>query len=268
LADQFKTYADLLHQKYNILKESLSKLCDILCETEYQIGLLLDKYDNRDAKNHIGYMRHLRHLYVDLHEGILNNFKYELSGQTNQYLFWLLADVRKIIPEKDFILLRKSRLQAIKSFISKPRYSPLGSLSTGSFAEAFLELSTAINHEKYLVLYHEFAEICTPLIDFLDNIKDDFIQSLKELESGLNKSTLEEFEFREYVYLYGRYRGFMRTIQFVVDSIPRFKHLEELPDEIIIRDPYFVINYIVCAGGHMRIMNEVCGRSILNFREY
>jgi hypothetical protein len=110
LADQFKTYADLLQRKYEVLNESLSKLCGILCETNYQIGLLLDKHDDRDAKNYTGYVRYLRHLYVDLHEDILNNFKYELSGQTNQHLFWLLADVRKIIPEKDFIISRKGIL--------------------------------------------------------------------------------------------------------------------------------------------------------------
>jgi hypothetical protein len=92
------------------------------------------------------------------------------------------------------------------------------------------------------MLYREFVEICTVLIDFLNSIEDDSIHGLKELESGLNKSTLEEFEFREYGYLYGRYRGFMRTLQFVVDSVPRLKDLKELPDEIIIRSPYFVIN--------------------------
>jgi hypothetical protein len=37
-SDQFKSYADLLHQKYDILNEPIVKLCTLLCETNNQIG--------------------------------------------------------------------------------------------------------------------------------------------------------------------------------------------------------------------------------------
>jgi len=70
--------------------------------------------------------------------------------------------VRSIIPREDFIPPQKGILHAIKNLISKPPYRPLGSLSTDSFAEAFLELSTAIDQEKYPMLYSEFIKICTP----------------------------------------------------------------------------------------------------------
>jgi len=106
------------------------------------------------------------------------------------------------------------------------------------------------------------------IIDFINGLEDDFVQGLKELEPGLTKSTLEEFEFREYGYLYEKYREFMSTLQFVVDSIADIENLKKLPNEIIRQSPHFVINYIVSAGGHMRIINEVCGRSILSFRGY
>jgi hypothetical protein len=119
------------------------------------------------------------------------------------------------------------------------------------------------------MLYHEFIDVCTPLIDYLNSIEEDFRKALKELESGLHKSTLEEFDFRQYGYLYGRYIEFIRMLEFVLQSrIPRLKDHDELPDEIISRTPYFVINYIVHIGGNISLMNDLCGRSWLRFREY
>jgi hypothetical protein len=192
-----------------------------------------------------------------------------ITTAPSENLYWRLAVLRGIIPEKDLMLPQKGILQAIKKNVSKSSFSELGSLSTGSFAKAFLGISSAISEKKYLRLYQEFIVVCTPLIVFLDSKGEDFSQALKELESSLNKSTLDEFEFREYSYLYGRYIEFLRSLQFIVQSrIPLLKNPTELPVKIIRRSPHFVMNYIVYVGGNISMMNELCCRAILRFLEY
>jgi hypothetical protein len=88
LAEQSKPYADLLHRQYELLKEPLSNLSTVLSDTSIKIGHLLDKYDCRDAKKYKGYMKELRHLYLDLRKDILDRFKYELPWQTTENI-WL-----------------------------------------------------------------------------------------------------------------------------------------------------------------------------------
>jgi hypothetical protein len=111
--------------------------------------------------------------------------------------------------------------------------------------------------------------VCTPLIDYLNSIDEGLKQAIKGLEASLHKSTLEEFNFREYGHLYARYREFTNSLRFVVQSrIPRLANPESLPDEVIRRTPYFVINYIVHVGGNISMMNNLCGRSLMHFREY
>jgi hypothetical protein len=259
ISEQFDEYSTLLHSEYCKLNEDLSKFSTILSCSNTVIGNVLDKYDSRSSNTSKNYQKCLRHIYCDLYRDITASFKYELSWQTTENIYYRLSVIRDL-RTTDLNTTTAYWQNLFQSNTNTNQYPESTLIESEGFIKSFVELTESIDESKYKNLYNETVNACGELKEFLKDIKPRCKESYDLLESGVIKNNLQEFKLWEYSPLYTRYRQFQRLLKLIDQS--RLCSLNIVEDT-----PHLTLSQIVYFGANIDMINNLLCSTLCGFRE-
>ena len=229
-------YIDLYNTEYLKINKLTGELSTLCASTNTNIGLLFDHHENNFRNEESGFQKALRHVYDETHKLIMESFKDEISWQTPENLYWRLAYFKKI----DISLGDEEDINNYIKFNQK--------IKQGIFL-----LSKSIDKNRQQELYDDFLKETKSIVNFLEKISKEVKVSIENLENGLQKNKIENFDLQQNYKVYRLYKQLLNFLKLIDQS--RINSLQSYE-----RDPYLPISKIVYIGANMSILNQLIFR--------
>jgi len=229
-------YIDLYNIEYLKISKLTNELSALCVLTNTNIGLLFDSYENNFRNEQDGFNQALRHIYNETHELIMKSFKDEISWQIPENLYWRLAYFKKIDinlgDEKD-----------INDYIKFDK-----EIKKGIFL-----LSKSIDKKNQQQFYDDFLTKMKPITTYLEQISKEIQISIKNLENGLQKNKIENFDLQQNYQVYRLYEQLLNFLKLIDQS--KINSLQDYD-----QSPYLPISKIIYMGANMSILNQLIFR--------